>query len=99
VADTNKNATSKQKKHVETSKSCFVFDLDYDLIEYFKKLKATISIYELLKFPYIQQKMLQSIDENNNKKNVALDKSVANFDKTSSTTTNKNQQPPNVEFL
>jgi hypothetical protein len=40
--------------------------------------------------------MLQSIAENNNKKKVAPNKSVANFDKTTSGTTNKNQQPPNV---
>jgi hypothetical protein len=52
----NKNTTSNQKKQTKAPKNFFVPDLDYDPIEDFKKLKANISIYELLKFPYIQQK-------------------------------------------
>jgi hypothetical protein len=75
--DANKNATSKQTKQVETSKSFSFFDLEYDPIEDFKRLKENISIYELLKFPYIQRKMLQSIAEkSNNKKKDSLDKST-----------------------
>jgi hypothetical protein len=76
--DTNKNATSKQTKQVETSKSFSFSDIEYDPIEDFKRLKENISIYELLKFPYIQWKMLQSIAENSsNKKKDSLDKSTA----------------------
>jgi hypothetical protein len=32
--------------------------LEYDLIEDLKKLRANISVYELLKFPLLLQKML-----------------------------------------
>jgi hypothetical protein len=38
--------------------------LDYDVVEDLKKLRANISIYELLKFPFLLQKMLQNISEN-----------------------------------
>jgi ribonuclease HI len=38
--------------------------LDYDVIEDLKKLRANISIYELLKFPFLLQKMLQNILDN-----------------------------------
>jgi hypothetical protein len=39
-------------------------NLDYDVVEDLKKLRANISIYELLKFPFLLQKMLQNISEN-----------------------------------
>jgi hypothetical protein len=38
--------------------------LDYDVVEDLKKLRANISIYELLKFPFLLQKMLQNILDN-----------------------------------
>jgi hypothetical protein len=38
--------------------------LDYDVVEDLKKLRANISIYELLKFPFLLQKMLQNISDN-----------------------------------
>ena len=38
--------------------------MEYDLIEDLKKLRANIYVFELLKFPLILQKMLQSIAEN-----------------------------------
>jgi hypothetical protein len=38
--------------------------LDYDVVEDYKKLRANISIYELLKFPFLLQKMLQNISDN-----------------------------------
>ena len=41
--------------------------LEYDLIEDMKKLRANISVFELLKFPLILQKILQSIVENRKK--------------------------------
>jgi hypothetical protein len=39
--------------------------LDYDLVEDLKNLRANIYVYELLKFPFLLQKMLQNIAENN----------------------------------
>jgi hypothetical protein len=38
--------------------------LDIDVVEDLKKLRANISIYELLKFPFLLQKMLQNISDN-----------------------------------
>jgi hypothetical protein len=50
--------------------------LEYDLIEDLKKLRANISVFELLKFPLILQKMLQSIAENSKKNDVSSKKSA-----------------------
>jgi len=44
-------------------------NLDYDVVEDLKKLRANISIYELLKFSFLLQKMLQNISENGKKGN------------------------------
>jgi hypothetical protein len=46
------------------------------LIEDLKKLRANILVFELLKFPLILQKMLQSIVENNKKNDLISKKSV-----------------------
>jgi hypothetical protein len=54
----------KQSKLVETKQSNMNPKLDYDVVEDLKKLRANISIYELLKFPFLLQKMLQNISEN-----------------------------------
>jgi hypothetical protein len=51
-------------KSVETKQSNDNPKLDYDVVEDLKKLRANISIYELLKFPFLLQKMLQNISEN-----------------------------------
>jgi hypothetical protein len=40
------------------------------LIEYLKKLRANIFVYELLKFPFLLQKMLQNIAENRKNNNL-----------------------------
>jgi len=46
------------------------------LIEDLKKLRADIFVFELLKFPLILQKMLQSIAENSIKDDVSSKKSA-----------------------
>jgi ribonuclease HI len=54
----------KPSKSVETKQSNASPKLDYDVVEDLKKLRANISIYELLKFPFLLQKMLQNILDN-----------------------------------
>jgi hypothetical protein len=63
------NAPPKQSKSIETKQNSAAPSLDYDLIEDLKKLRANIYVYELLKFPFLLQKMLQNIAENNKKNN------------------------------
>jgi ribonuclease HI len=48
------------------------------LVEDLKKLRANISVYELLKFPFLLQKMLQNIAENNKNGNPSSNKGVQN---------------------
>jgi hypothetical protein len=48
--------TSKEYKPTETKQNYVNPSLDYDLIEDLKKLSANISVYELLKFPFLLQK-------------------------------------------
>jgi hypothetical protein len=64
------NAPQKQFKQTETKHNSITPSLEYDLIEYLKKLRANISVYELLKFPFLLQKMLQNIAENNKNNNL-----------------------------
>jgi hypothetical protein len=52
--------------------------LDYDLVEDLKNLRAIISVYELLKFPFLLQKMLQNIAENIKNGNPSSNKGVQN---------------------
>jgi hypothetical protein len=52
------------------------------LIEDLKKLRANISVYELLKFPFLLQKMLQNIAENNKNNSLNSNKIVENSHKT-----------------
>jgi ribonuclease HI len=54
----------KPSKSVETKQSNDSPKIDYDVVEDLKKLRANISIYELLKFPFLLQKMLQNISDN-----------------------------------
>jgi hypothetical protein len=54
----------KPSKSAETKQNNVNPNLDYDVVEDLKKLRANISIYELLKFPFLLQKMLQNISEN-----------------------------------
>jgi ribonuclease HI len=51
-------------KSAETKQSNVNPNLDYDVVEDLKNLRDNISIYELLKFPFLLQKMLQNISEN-----------------------------------
>ena len=64
----------KQPKQTENRQSLAAPVLEYDLIEDLKKLRANIYVFELLKFPLILQKMLQSIIENNKKSDVSRKK-------------------------
>jgi hypothetical protein len=59
------NLLPKKSKQAEINQSLATPVLEYDLIEDLKKLRVNISVFELLKFPLILQKMLQSITENN----------------------------------
>jgi hypothetical protein len=77
--ETSKNVVSKQPKKTETKQNSTAPVLEYDLVEDLKKLRANISVFELLKFPLILQKMLQSIAENN-KKNDLISKKSAETD-------------------
>jgi hypothetical protein len=55
---------SKPSKSGEIKQSNVGPKLDYDVVEDLKKLRAKIYYYELLKFPFLLQKMLQNISEN-----------------------------------
>jgi hypothetical protein len=65
--EVNKNMFLKQSKQTEIKQVLGTPVLEYDLIEDMKKLRANISVFELLKFPLILQKILQSIVENRKK--------------------------------
>ena len=64
------HAPPKQSKSIETKQNSTDPSLEYDLIEDLKKLRANISVYELLKFSFLLQKMLQNIVENNKNNNL-----------------------------
>jgi hypothetical protein len=63
-ADNITTLPSIPSKSVETEQTDAGPKLDYDVVEDLKKLRANISIYELLKFPFLLQKMLQNISDN-----------------------------------
>jgi ribonuclease HI len=63
-ADNTTTLPSIPSKSVETTQTNAGPKLDYDVVEDLKKLRANISIYELLKFPFLLQKMLQNISDN-----------------------------------
>jgi ribonuclease HI len=63
-AENTTTSPPKPSKSVETKQSNAGPKLDYDVVEDLKKLRANISIYELLKFPFLLQKMLQNISNN-----------------------------------
>jgi hypothetical protein len=73
---TSKNVVSKHPKKTEIRKNVAASILEYDLVEDLKKQRANISVFELLKFPLIVQKMLQSIYENNKKNDLVNKKSI-----------------------
>jgi hypothetical protein len=74
--ETSRNVISKQPKKIETRQNSVAPVLEYDLIEDLKKLRENISVFELLKFPPILQKMVQSIAKNNKKNNFINKKST-----------------------
>jgi hypothetical protein len=63
-AENTTNAPPKPSKSAETKQINVGPKLDYDVVEDLKKLRDNISIYDLLKFPFLLQKMLQNISEN-----------------------------------
>jgi hypothetical protein len=63
-ADNITTLPSIPSKSVETKQTDDGPKLDYDVVEDLKKLRDNISIYELLKFPFLLQKMLQNISDN-----------------------------------
>jgi hypothetical protein len=63
-ADNITTLSSIPSKSVETKQTDASPKLDYDVVEDLKKLRANISIYEFLKFPFLLQKMLQNISDN-----------------------------------
>jgi hypothetical protein len=62
--DNTTTLPSMPSKSVETKQTNASPKLDYDVVEDLKKSRANISIYELLKFPFLLQKMLQNISDN-----------------------------------
>jgi hypothetical protein len=52
-AENTTTSPPKPSKSVETKQSNAGPRLDYDVVEDLKKLRANISIYELLKFPFL----------------------------------------------
>jgi hypothetical protein len=75
-SEESKNVFPKKSKHTEIKKILIAPVLEYNLIEDLKNLRANIYVFELLKFPLILQKMLQSIIENNKKNDPCRKKSV-----------------------
>jgi ribonuclease HI/transposase InsO family protein len=69
-ADNITALSSKTSKPVETKQINASPKLDYDVVEDLKKLRANISIYELLKFPFLLQTMLQNISDNSKNGNL-----------------------------
>jgi hypothetical protein len=72
------NLPPTQSKSIETKQNLGNPSLDYDLVEDLKKLRANIYVYELLKFPFLLQKMLQNIAENNKNGNPSSKKGFQN---------------------
>jgi hypothetical protein len=68
----------KQSKTTETKQNYANPRLDYDLVEDLKTLRANIYVYELLKFSFLLQKMLQNIVENNKNDNPSSNRGFQN---------------------
>jgi ribonuclease HI len=75
-ADNTTTSLPKPSKSAEIKQSNASPKIDYDVVEDLKKLRANISIYELLKFPFLLQKMLQNILDNGKNGNSNSDKVV-----------------------
>jgi hypothetical protein len=94
LSEVSKNVFPKQSKQTEIKQSLAAPVLEYDLIEDLKKIRATISVFELLKFPLIVQKMLQSIAENSKKNDSSSKNSVEIHSKTTKNVPNKKTSEP-----
>jgi ribonuclease HI len=75
-AESTTTLPPKPSKSVEIKQSYVSPKLDYDVVEDLKKLRANISIYELLKFPFLLQKMLQNILDNGKNGNKVMQSKV-----------------------
>jgi ribonuclease HI len=91
-AENTTTSPPKPSKSVETKQSYASPKLDYDVVEDLKKLRANISIYELLKFPFLLQKMLQNILDNGKNGNSNNNKVVQS--KVPQKTSTKNNPDP-----
>jgi hypothetical protein len=91
-SENNTTSPPKQSKSAEIKQSNVNCNLDYDVVEDLKKLRANISIYELLKFPFLLQKMLQNISYNGKNGNSNGNKVVQN--KVPHKTSTKNNPDP-----
>jgi hypothetical protein len=79
----------KQSKSIETKHNSLNPSLDYDLVEDLKNIRANIFVYELLKFPFLLQKMLQNIAENNPNSNKGVQNNPKIPQKASAKTTSE----------
>ena len=75
---TDNSSTVKTKNQPANTKSAPSLELEYDLVEYLKKIRANISIYELLKLPVIRDKMMQGVPPSKNAKTSSNQNSAAN---------------------
>jgi hypothetical protein len=91
-AESTTTSPPKQSKSAETKQSNVNPNLDYDVVEDLKNLRANIYVYELLKFPFLLQKMLQNISENGKNGNSSGNKVVQN--KVPQKTSTKNNLDP-----
>jgi hypothetical protein len=91
-AENTTNLPPKPSKSVEIKQSNAGPKLDYDVVEDLKKLRSNISIYELLKFPFLLQKMLQNILDNGKNGNSNVNKVVQR--KSPQKTSTKNNPDP-----
>jgi hypothetical protein len=96
-SEASKNMFLKQSKKTEIKQILTAPVLDYDLIEDKKKSRANIFVFELLEFPLILQKMLQSIAENS-KKSDSSSKKLVEIDSNAvkNVPTKKTYEPPDI---
>ena len=74
---TDNSSAVQTKTQPANIKSAPSLDLEYDLVEDLKKIRANISIYELLKLPVIRDKMMQGVSLSKNGKTASTQNSSA----------------------
>jgi hypothetical protein len=97
LAENTTTSPPKPSKSAEIKQNNVGPKLDYGVVEDLKKLRANISIYELLKFPFLLQKMLQNISENGKNGNSNGNKVVQS--KVSQKTSTKNNHDSQVKGI